>query len=107
MAWKQDWITLVSGEKVTVVYDIGDNYPKQTYIRVGSHLIAGIIIGDPKSQGIYLWQEIKGTYQYLGNFVFEEDVDTGSFMLEAFMSMSTSAEDLAERKRLIASAPNN
>jgi len=81
MAWKTTEITLVSGEKVMMALDSVCNQ-KQIFVRMGEHLIAGVI-EDPTWQGIYIWQEVNGVYQRLGDVVFKNQED-GSVVWDVY-----------------------
>lgn len=65
--------TLVSGEKVRLALDSVCNQ-KQTFVRMGANLIAGVV-NDSSWQGIYIWQEVNGIYQRLGDIVFKNQED--------------------------------
>ena len=67
-------VTLVNGEKVKLEIKSVANQV-QTFIRISVKLIAGII-NTPDWHGIYIWCEVNGVYQYLGDIVFTENEDS-------------------------------
>lgn len=106
MGWGVTGVTLASGEKVRVVFNPAYGLPKQTYVRFGKRLIAGMV-DDPHTQCIYIWHETGDVYQYLGHLAFE-NLKNGSVMLDAYMSVDPAdLADLARKEKLIASALEN
>lgn len=73
MALKATEVELVSGEKVELALDSVCNQ-KQIFVRVGERLVAGVV-DDPSWQGIYIWQEVGGVYERLGDVVFKNQED--------------------------------
>ena len=81
MAWQATEVTLVGGEKVKLALDSVCNQ-KQTFIRMGKRLIAGVV-EDPSWQGIYIWQEVDGVFHRLGDIVFKNQED-GSVIWDVY-----------------------
>lgn len=66
-------MSLITGGKVML--EIGSVCAQnQTLVRIGNRLIMGVIEGS-FSKGVYLWQEVDGVYQYLGNIIFKDQED--------------------------------
>lgn len=107
MASKIIEVTLVGGEMVRIVHDLAyGNLPKQTYVRFGKRLIAGVV-GDLHAQCIYIWHKTGDVYQYMGHLTFE-NLKNGSMMLEAYMAADpVDLADLVRKEKLIASALKN
>lgn len=67
-------VTLNNGERVKLTLN-SVCFEKQTFVRVGQRLIAGIVTDEPDEQCIYIWREANGIYRYLGDIVFKEQGD--------------------------------
>jgi len=81
MTWKPTTVALVGGETVTLA--LGSVcIQNQIFVRMGERLVAGVV-QDPTWQGIYIWQEVDGVYQRLGDIVFKEQGD-GSVIWDAY-----------------------
>lgn len=66
-------VKLTNGEEVTVALESVCN-TQQTFSRIGTHLLAGIVNMAPPEEwhGIYLWHEVGGVYRYVGDIVLRE-----------------------------------
>lgn len=66
-------VRLTDGEEVNVALDSVCN-TKQTFSRIGPHLLAGIVNTPSPEEwhGIYLWHEVGGVYHYVGDIVLRE-----------------------------------
>ena len=66
-------VTLVNGEKVQLMLNSVCN-TKQTFVRVSERIIAGIV-NEEDWHGIYIWYEVDGVYDRLGDFTLKEQAD--------------------------------
>lgn len=76
MVMKPTKVSLVDGTYAILINLDAVCFPKQTFVRLGLQLIAGIVdIADGAARkGIYIWRQktTGGAYEYVGNLIFRE-----------------------------------
>jgi hypothetical protein len=65
-------------------------FQNQVLVRMGKDFLVGVV-SDPDRQGFYVWQEVAGVYQYIGDATLAKQKD-GSVIWHVYVSTDTSPE---------------
>lgn len=88
-------VALVDGTKVMMELD-SVCFPKQTFVRLGPRLIAGIVdTADGAAwQGIYLWRQkaTGGPYNYIGDLIFRERDESIALNIYGILELPKNSE---------------
>jgi hypothetical protein len=87
-------VTLANGEKIQLALDSVCNQ-RQIFVRIGKRLVAGVV-DRAKWQGIYIWQEVDGVYQGLGDIVFNE-LEDGSVIWDVYPKTGLNTPEFEKR----------